>query len=68
MVSLRTALEECFSALPPEVLEKDLDVSPLGVIPVEGWTSFGSVISASTRSRSGRSLSLEDYSAKSGDR
>jgi hypothetical protein len=38
MVSLRTALEECFSALPPEVLEKELDVPPLGVIPVEGWT------------------------------
>lgn len=36
--NLRTALEECLGALPPEVLEKQLDIPPIGVIAVEGWT------------------------------
>jgi hypothetical protein len=36
--NLRTALEDCFAALPREVLEKELDIPPVGVIPVEGWT------------------------------
>ena len=36
--NLRTAIEECFSALPPEVLEKELEIPPVGVITVEGWT------------------------------
>lgn len=35
--SLRIALEECLSALPIEVLEKQLDIPPIGLIAVEGW-------------------------------
>jgi hypothetical protein len=29
---------ESFSGLPPEVLEKEVEIPPLGMIPVEGWT------------------------------
>lgn len=36
--NLRIAIEECLADLPPEVLEKQLDIPPIGVIAVEGWT------------------------------
>jgi hypothetical protein len=38
IASLRVALAESFSGLPPEVLEKEVEIPPLGMIPVEGWT------------------------------
>jgi hypothetical protein len=38
MASLRVALQECLSGLPPELLAKEIEVPPIGTLTAEGWT------------------------------